>query len=93
VETTATTTPAVAASGDAYGAIARAFDALAPQQARWNRRTRGYHDLVIAVCQAIVRPGASVLEIGSGSGELLAALSPGRGVGVDVSRAMVELAR
>ena len=40
-----------------------------------------------------VLPGASVLEIGSGSGDLLAALRPARGVGIDVSEGMVKLAR
>ena len=54
---------------------------------------RGYHDLVTAVHQSIVPAGASVLEIGSGGGDLLAALAPGEGVGVDVSPGMVELAR
>lgn len=34
-----------------------------------------------------------MLELGSGSGDLLAALRPARGVGVDVSEDMVELAR
>jgi len=94
VETAATQTRTVpVASRDAYRAIAQAFDELAPREARWNRRTRGYHDLVTAVCQAIVQPGSSVLELGSGSGDLLAALAPGDGVGVDVSGGMVELAR
>jgi SAM-dependent methyltransferase len=94
METTATTTRAVpGASDEAYAQIAQAFDELAPRQDRWDRRTRGYHDLVTAICQAIVQPGSSVLEIGSGSGDLLAALSPGVGVGVDVSRGMVERAR
>lgn len=40
-----------------------------------------------------VPPGSSVLEIGSGSGCLLAALSPSRGLGVDPSPRMVTLAR
>ncbi len=66
----------------------------APSRAEYvRRRTRGYHDLVTAVHGAIVRPGASVLEIGSGAGDLLAALEPEVGVGVDVSPGMVELAR
>src|SRR5439155_13155712 len=73
--------------------VAQAFDELAPQEDRWRRRTRGYHDLVTAVHQAIVRPTASVLEIGSGAGDLLAALAPRVGVGVDVSPGMVDLAR
>ncbi len=76
-----------------YAATARAFDELAPHEERWARRSHDYHDLVTAVHQAIVPAGASVLEIGSGAGDLLAALDPGDGVGVDVSRGMVELAR
>ena len=40
-----------------------------------------------------VPPGRSVLEIGCGLGDLLAALEPERGVGVDLSGTMVELAR
>jgi SAM-dependent methyltransferase len=94
VETAATQTRTVpVAPRAAYRAIAQAFDELAPRQARWDRRTRGYHDLVTAVCQTIVQPGSSVFEIGSGSGDLLAALAPRTGVGVDVSDGMVELAR
>ncbi|HEY8646466.1 MAG TPA: bifunctional class I SAM-dependent methyltransferase/glycosyltransferase family 2 protein [Gaiellaceae bacterium] len=76
-----------------YAGIVDAFDELATDDARWSRRTRGYHDLITAVNQSIVQPNASVLEIGSGGGDLLAALAPARGVGVDVSSNMVELAR
>lgn len=79
--------------GDRYAAVARAFDELAPQLSRWRRRTRGYHDLVSAVHRAVVLPGSSVLAIGSGDGDLLAALDPAAGIGVDVSPEMVELAR
>lgn len=41
----------------------------------------------------LVPPGLRVLEIGCGLGDLLAAMKPGRGVGVDFSPAMVQLAR
>jgi SAM-dependent methyltransferase len=76
-----------------YAGIVRAFDELAADDARWSKRTRGYHDLITAVHQSIVQPNASVLEIGSGGGDLLASLAPARGVGIDVSPKMVELAR
>jgi SAM-dependent methyltransferase len=80
-------------STDPYAVIARSFDELAAEASRWSRRTRSYHDLVTAINQAIVPPGNSVLEVGSGSGDLLAALAPRVGFGVDVSSGMVELAR
>jgi len=87
------TQPMSSTVNEAYGEIARAFDELAGDDARWSRRTHGYHDLITAVHQSIVQPNASVLEIGSGAGDLLSALAPSRGVGNDISPKMVELAR
>jgi len=78
---------------DAYASIAAAFDALAAREARRGRLSRGYHELVELVHRAIVPPGASVLELGAGEGDLLAALAPSDGVGVDVSPVMVAQAR
>src|SRR5215831_13030027 len=76
-----------------YAGVAEAFDRLAAGGRYPGRAARGYHRQVEAVNASIVRPGASVLEIGSGTGDLLATLRPSRGVGVDVSEGMVELAR
>ena len=55
--------------------------------------TAGTTELVENVYRFHVPPGRSVLEIGCGTGDLLAALEPGRGVGVDLSRAMVDAAQ
>ena len=79
------------ATPDAYAAIADAFDELAAAGPR--RPSKGYHELITALHQSIVQPGSSVLEIGSGGGDLLAALAPAEGVGVDVSPGQVESAR
>ena len=76
----------------AYGEVSRAFDGLAEASLSPHRPAQGYHRLIEAVCRSIVRPGASVLEIGSGDGDLLAALEPSQGTGVEVSPRMVELA-
>lgn len=80
-------------SSDPYAAIASSFDGLAARDERSKPLARGYHQLVEFVHRAIVRPDSSVLELGAGSGDLLAALSPSVGVGVDVSAGMVALAR
>lgn len=76
-----------------YHGIEEYFDAFAPEADRWRRRNRGYHDLVENVYRFHVPPGRSVLEIGCGRGDLLAALEPSHGVGVDLSAAMVEAAQ
>lgn len=60
---------------------------------RWQARNRTYHTLLAGMARFHIVPRASVLEIGSGSGDLLTALGPSRGVGVDVSPRMVDLAR
>ncbi len=76
-----------------YREIASFFDDFAAVEEHWRRRSRGYHRLVGAIARFHVPPGARVLEIGCGAGDLLAAVQPSLGVGVDVSPGMVELAR
>jgi SAM-dependent methyltransferase len=79
--------------GPEYEALAEAFDRFAPVEARWRQRNRTYHRLIEQIYRFQVAPGKRVLEIGCGGGDLLAALEPEVGVGVDVSAGMVELAR
>ena len=69
------------------------FDHLAADRPRWIARNRYYHDDLKAMVSFIVPPGASVLEVGCGTGDLLAALQPARGLGVDFSAEMVRVAR
>ena len=73
--------------------LAAFFDSFAEDEPRWRARNRTYHRQLESVYRFLIPPGASVLEIGCGSGDLLAALEPGAGVGVDVSGEMIELAR
>ena len=54
----------------------------------------GYYRRWLARVYAfIIPPNRSVLEIGCAEGELLAAVSPSEGVGVDFSRSMIDRAR
>ncbi len=78
---------------DAYAHLRAFFDGFASSEATWRRRNRTYHGLIERIHRFQIPPGSRVLEIGSGSGNLLAALRPAVGVGVDISAGMVELAR
>lgn len=69
------------------------FDWLAPERARWRRRYRYYNRLVEDYFRYLIPPDSSVLEIGCGTGDLLAAVRPKRGVGIDFSPRMIEIAR
>src|SRR3954453_2790637 len=52
----------------------------------------GYYRAVTSLAKFYVPAGARVLELGSGSGDLLAALRPSRGVGIELSEKMVAVA-
>lgn len=69
------------------------FDGLAPEIDRWRRKSAYYHQELERFCRFVIPPGASVLELGCGPGDLLAAVAPADGVGVDLSPAMVARAR
>jgi SAM-dependent methyltransferase len=69
------------------------FDALAPVREDWIRRNWYYHEQLARTLGFFIAPGSSVLQIGSGSGCLLNALKPKRGVGLDFSSGMVDVAR
>jgi SAM-dependent methyltransferase len=72
--------------------IASRFDGLAASRERWIRRNRYYYEDQKRYYRFLVPEGASVLELGCGTGELLSALKPGRGVGVDISSEMLSIA-
>lgn len=68
------------------------FEAIADDYDRWKERSSYYYELLSRAYREFVPPGASILEIGCGTGTLLAKLRPRRGVGVDISPKMVEIA-
>ncbi len=57
------------------------------------RSRRYYHRYLRRVLQARIAPGQRVLDLGCGDGDLLSALRPSRGVGVDVSSRAIAAAR
>ncbi len=69
------------------------FDRLAPELERWKNRNWFYHSNLEQEIRQLVPPRRRVLEIGCATGDLLAAVEPAYGVGVDLSPKMIELAR
>ena len=66
--------------------FARSFD-------RWQGPRSYYQRRLAEIYSFLIPPGMRVLEIGCGRGDLLAALKPGYGVGMDFCPAMLDLAR
>jgi SAM-dependent methyltransferase len=66
------------------------YDALARKNRKPKWFASYYHRELIRYHRHWTPKGASVLEIGCGKGNLLAAVQPSRGVGIDFSQAMIE---
>ncbi len=66
---------------------------IASEMRKWRGLGDYYHRRLAEVFGLIVPPGLRVLELGSGTGDLLAALEPSRGVGIDFAPAMLDKAR
>lgn len=68
-------------------------DRWAPRRNEFLERNQAFHEDEYRYLRFLVPEGLSVLEIGCGTGRLIAALRPGRGVGLDLSPRMIEIAR
>ena len=69
------------------------FERIAPVWDYWHHKNRFYHCKMTELIRGMVRPRARVLELGSGTGDLLAALAPTAAIGLNVAEALTALAR
>ena len=70
-----------------------AWDRLADVRDRFRQKNAGYHAEIERVAKSLIPKGARVLDIGCSTGDLLAALEPSRGLGIDFSPRTIEKAR
>ena len=68
-------------------------DRIAAERDTWVRKNAAYYDEDRRYMRFLIPAGARVLDLGCGTGDLLAALEPSLGVGVDLSPAMIDRAR
>ena len=73
--------------------IRRLADANAGERRLWLRRAAFFHREDLLYLKFLIGEGLRVLELGCGTGNLLAALKPAFGVGVDFSAGMIDEAR
>jgi ubiquinone/menaquinone biosynthesis C-methylase UbiE len=69
------------------------FDSIAERWDRWQEHNRYYHKNVKHLLQFLIPQHTSVLELGCATGDLLNAVQPSIGVGVDISSKMVHIAQ
>src|ERR1044072_9099796 len=73
--------------------VLRRADASAPARRQWLARSTFFHHEDLLYLKFLIPEGARVLELGCGTGHVLAGLKPSFGVGVDFSEAMIAEAR
>jgi len=59
------------------------FEANGDELDRWRKFNAAYHEDDLKFMKFLIPPGKRVLELGCGRGDLVAALNPSYGVGVD----------
>jgi SAM-dependent methyltransferase len=69
------------------------FESTAHKRDKWKKRNKFYQKTIEKQFAFIISEGSTVLELGCATGDLLNAVKPGRGIGVDFSPTMIELAR
>jgi ubiquinone/menaquinone biosynthesis C-methylase UbiE len=69
------------------------IEASLDEQERWRRINAAYHADDFKFMRFLIPPGKRVLELGCGMGDLLAALEPSYGVGIDFAAGALARAR
>ena len=69
------------------------FDSYAPQRKNWIKKGKSFHKEDLLMVKELILPESNVLELGCGSGNLLAGLKPKNGIGIDLSSKLISIAK
>jgi ubiquinone/menaquinone biosynthesis C-methylase UbiE len=69
------------------------WNSIAQKRDHWHGMGRWYHRRLAEIYRYLVNPNQRILEIGCGTGDLLASLQPSHGVGIDFSPEMISRAK
>lgn len=68
------------------------FENAAKKRDRWKRRNRFYHKTIEKQFTFMIPEGSVILELGCSTGDLLHAVKPSKGIGVDFSKQAIDIA-
>ncbi len=74
-------------------AALRDANKIAPTRDTWIKRNAFFYQSDWQYMRFLVPPDLKILELGCGTGQLLAQLQPSAGVGIDLCEAMIDVAR
>ena len=73
--------------------ITEHFEQVAKDYDYWKKKNWYYYQSLKEIAHEIIPFNSNVLELGCGTGEILASLNPKNGLGVDISKNMVAIAK
>jgi 2-polyprenyl-3-methyl-5-hydroxy-6-metoxy-1,4-benzoquinol methylase len=73
--------------------VTRHFDSIAQEYDYWKKKNWYYHGNLKRLLRSKIPAHARIVEIGCGTGDLLASLKPSEGLGIDISPEMISVAR
>jgi 2-polyprenyl-3-methyl-5-hydroxy-6-metoxy-1,4-benzoquinol methylase len=73
--------------------VEKHFDAIASRYDYFKKKNWYYYKKLKELYQGIIPPEKNVLEIGCGTGDILASLKVRSGVGIDISSGMIAIAK
>ena len=68
------------------------FNLIAKDYDYWKNKNAYYYNHIKTFINRVTRQGSKVLEVGCATGDILASTKPARGVGIDISPAMIKIA-
>ena len=80
-------------AGDNGQDLVEHYDALASSRDTFLKKNSYYYALLYKQYRYFIPPDKKILEVGCGTGELLNALRPSLGIGIDISSQMIDIAR
>lgn len=73
--------------------VSKHFDRIAKDYDFYTKKRSYHYSALKKLLRSLIPSGKKVLEVGSGTGDLLAFIKPGKGYGMDISKEMVNVAR
>ncbi len=70
--------------------IKQYFDSIALQRKKWLNKGKFFHQEDLRVFKDLIPEGSNVLELGCGNGHLLNGLKPKIGIGIDISKNLIQ---
>lgn len=73
--------------------VKKYFNSIADKRDIWKIRNNYYHKYLENFCRFLIPKDKLVLEIGCGTGDLLASVEPKKGLGIDIADQLIKKAR